>query len=145
MTYRRAASILTNTWNNFQDFDTMDLEEIPNNAEEPFTIAFRKAYDVLIEKAKETGELRFRAAAIQVKDNETGTCLNFCGKRHHLILRDIREKGYWDNYIRYHKHGFMVIDNNELKFVDTEEATRIAQELGIDMISSGVLTSEDLW
>lgn len=147
MNYRRAATILTNTWNSFQDFDDKDLEEIPEDATDAFTIALRKAYDVLIEKAKEAGEFYFQSAAIRIKDSETGTYLDFCGKRHHLILRDIREQGYIEDYKKWHKHGFMVFDTifHELHFIDTETATQQAEAMGLDMISSAALTSEDLW
>lgn len=66
------------------------------------------------------------------------------GKRHHEILKAIRDAGEIDYYKKKHIHGFIIGLPWTARFVSTEEATEIAEERGIPMIG-GVLTSEDLW
>ena len=91
--------------------------------------------------------LKFIEAAIRIQDLETNSYLDICGKRHHEIIKRIHDIGYGDAYKKYHVDGFMVLDDEtgSLAFVDREEATSIAEEQNIKMISPDALTSEDLW
>ena len=49
MTYEKAASVILNVWNDYQDLDTPPQAEITGDS--GFDIAMRMAYDALIEKA----------------------------------------------------------------------------------------------
>ena len=143
MTYRKAAKVILNTWNSFQDFDAEPQEEITGNS--GFDIAMKMAYDVLLEKAKENGEASFVSAAVRFVDSETKTILEMTGKRHHEIYKAIRDAGYYDDFCKWHEDGFIIVKNGELSFLNKEEATEYAKELSISTIASDILISEDLW
>ena len=49
MTYEKAASVILNVWNDYQDWDVEPQNEITGDS--GFDIAMRMAYDALIEKA----------------------------------------------------------------------------------------------
>ena len=49
MTYEKAASVILNVWNGYQDWDTPPQDEITGDS--GFDIAMRMAYDALMEKA----------------------------------------------------------------------------------------------
>lgn len=89
--------------------------------------------------------VKFKCAAIIFKDTDTGNIVEMRGRRHHEILKSIRFIGRTDMYKKWHEHGFIISRYGyDAKFVNIEEATKIAKEQGINMIGS-VLTSEDLW
>ena len=54
LTYKKAADIILNTWNGFQDFEDPPQDVITGKT--AFDVAMRMAYDVLMEKSKEDGE-----------------------------------------------------------------------------------------
>ena len=91
--------------------------------------------------------LNFIEAAIKIKDPDDYSDLVVCGRRHHEIIKRLYDLGYGEAYKKYHNHGFTILDdeNGSIMFVDTHEATSIAEKQNIKMISPGVLTSEDLW
>ena len=85
----------------------------------------------------------FKCAAIRYELPD-GTWVERHGRRHHEILKVIKDAGDIEFYKRKHEHGFIIGFPWSARFVSTEEATEIAKERGIPMIG-GVLTSEDLW
>ncbi len=91
-------------------------------------------------------EIIFSCAAIRFYDRENGVWIEFYGRRHHEIIKDIHDKGYSDDYKSNHIDGFMyIIDDNPVPiFIDRDTATELAKSAGIPMIGC-VLTSEDLW
>ena len=54
LTYKKAAEIILNVWNSFQEFEQPYQEEITGSS--AFDVAMRMAYEVLTEKSKEDVE-----------------------------------------------------------------------------------------
>ena len=86
---------------------------------------------------------KFKCAAIRYELPD-GTWSERRGRRHHEILKAIRDAGEIEYYKKKHEHGFIIGFPWSARFVNTEKATEIAEGLRIPMIG-GVLTSEDLW
>lgn len=86
---------------------------------------------------------RFKAAAIRYK-NKDGLISERHGKRHHEIIRAIHNDGEIEYYKQWHEDGFIFGESLTARFINREEATKIARDMKIPMIGC-VLTSEDLW
>lgn len=87
--------------------------------------------------------IKFVNAAIQYQDKD-GLFKRKVGRRHHEIIKQIHDDGDTEFYLKTHEHGFIVTGKHDSMFVDTEEATELAELMNIPM-RGGVLTSEDLW
>ena len=90
--------------------------------------------------------MEFVSAAVKIKNQETNTYVVMYGLRHHEIYQRIREAGFADDFKVWHEDGFLVKnDKGVYEYINREDATELAKEMGIKMISNAVLTSEDLW
>lgn len=86
----------------------------------------------------------FVDAAIKIKVNGKDKIFN--NRRHHLIIRDIQNAGYLNQYKKIHEDGFLIrVDDGKLEFFNRGQSTTIAKNCNIATIASDVLTSEDLW
>ena len=83
------------------------------------------------------------SAAIQYKGSD-GFLKMKVGRRHHEIIKQIHDDGDTESYLKNHVHGFIVTGKHDSMFIDTEEATELAELMNIPM-RGGVLISEDLW
>ena len=99
--------------------------------------------DTLTEKSSGKHDYPFVAAAIKFESG--GHTLVITGKRHHEILKKIKEIGLTGDYKKHYEDGFIYRTTTGLHvFKERDECTEIAKRLNIEMIGS-VLTSEDLW
>lgn len=85
----------------------------------------------------------FIDSAIMYYNNQNTPVLAL-GKRHHEIIKRIHDHGHTDEYKKSHVDGFVIKVNDEIRFLNREDATKLAKIIGIEM-QGGVLTSEDLW
>ena len=75
------------------------------------------------------------SSTIRILDSQNAI-LEFNGKRHHEIIKQIHDAGYIEDYKRNHIDGFTVLIDNKPLFLSREEATKIAKEENISMIGS---------
>ena len=75
---------------------------------------------------------QFQCAAIQY-DLPDGRIRERYGRRHHEIIKAIHDDGETEYYKKTHRDGFIIGLPWTARFVDRDEATRIAEEMGIKM------------
>ncbi len=89
--------------------------------------------------------IEFVCSAIRFKSLKTEGWYELYGQTHNEIIKTIFEKGQIADYMKNHIDGFIVKEAGKKRFVNQEEATKIAKKLGIKMRINNKLTSEDLW
>lgn len=89
--------------------------------------------------------IEFICSAVRFKSSKNQGWYELYGRTHSEIYEDICKKGLVADYTKSHIDGFIIKEDNNKKFIDREQATKIAKKLGIKMKTKDRLTSEDLW